>query len=194
MANKENKRVISNFERRVSEILDSLGISYEREVVVFSYVLDGKPITFTPDFLIEGANVNGKTVLLEPHGKAFFDDRFIKKLKLFKESDVSKDYYLIVITDKDRGSIDRSLNNFNEGPVKLRNICDELIVEKRTKVKFEALLEQMRVGYELLRRFDQYHVYNKVGTTAYCEDGLIGRLRKIAEPARTGMCHRIDRR
>ncbi|MCL5122883.1 MAG: hypothetical protein M1279_02865 [Candidatus Marsarchaeota archaeon] len=194
MVNAEKDRRESNFERRVSEILDTLGIGYEREVIVFSYILYGKAITFTPDFLIKDAKVNGKVVLLEPHGKAFFDDKFIKKLTLFKESDVSKAYYLILITDKDKGSLTRRLNNFNGGQVKLRDICDELIVEKKAKVALESLLERVRISYELLRRLDPYMVYSTIGTTKYSENGLISRLVEVAEPERAGRYHRIARR
>ncbi|MGC8537969.1 MAG: hypothetical protein ACP5MZ_03235 [Candidatus Micrarchaeia archaeon] len=194
MVNKGKEKGESNFERRVSDILDALEIRYSRDVIVFSYVLDNRAITFTPDFIIEDAKINNKTVLLEPHGKAFFTDKFINKLRLFKESDVSRDYYLILITDSKKGDLKRRLNNFSSGPLKLHDICDELIVEGKTKELFESSHESEALNYGLLRRVNPQVIYSRIGTTEYSENELISRLLEVAEPKRKGKYNGIERR
>ena len=134
----------SSFEERVEDILNYLQIKHiSQHHINYSDDKGSKtwndengvprPYIYTPDFDLDSPKYNGKTVILEPHGGAYFDDKFFRKMVRFMDSKEHKDdYYLIMITEKPVAEIndmmkDYARRNHISRPLDVSNICDKMV-------------------------------------------------------------------
>lgn len=92
-------RFKSNFEASMGIALYTLNVPYTYEETKFYLTLGNKAITYTPDFVL-GLQHENSQILIETHGSAFIDEKFLKKMEAFMSSSKSDSYYTILVTDK----------------------------------------------------------------------------------------------
>ncbi|MCL5105920.1 MAG: hypothetical protein M1331_00785 [Candidatus Marsarchaeota archaeon] len=78
---------------------------------------------FRPDFIINDIQVHNKTLVLEPHGKRYFDYRRINKYKNFMNF-FGDSYYFVIITDHSKAAL---ANMLCDSGMRISDICDELL-------------------------------------------------------------------
>jgi len=115
----------SKFEANIAASLGIMGIGFSYQNLKFYIEYDNEIITYTPDFVLQEKK-DSKTVLIEPHGKKYMDERFFHKMHAYKENPVSKEYYLILITDKEPKKPDKLKIGLKKYGYRKEDICDEL--------------------------------------------------------------------
>ena len=85
----------SNFERNLRDLLEKYRMMFFFEAQRFSL---GGGLTYRPDFILPGYSVDGRRVVLEPHGvwRPGHEEEVTEKYRLFREMYGSL-YYLILI-------------------------------------------------------------------------------------------------
>ena len=136
-------KIKSEFQTTVENMLDKLGIPYDTKELSLNLIRpDGRALTFKPD--ITTGDLDGKTVLLEPHGSKFFDHGFMYKLRTFMRSEHHEKYHLVLITENT--FIDYVRKAFNETHLTAKKISDDFWMLPRDPAK-PYVLEN-----ELMRR------------------------------------------
>ncbi len=173
---KTSTKNASNFEKRVSKILDCLDIKYTREPVIFSYEGKNRTLTFKPDFLLENLILNNKKIVIEPHGKRFFDEKFVIKLNKFMNSEEHDKYYLVLVTDGKTDNIEKRIKKRNK-KLGIADICDEFIVSS----KGSKIEKQQKIYLPLIRksRNELSAIYKQIGKNIYNENVFISFLLSI---------------
>lgn len=123
----ETKNIIfaSQFEANVAVMLNIMNINFSYKNLKFYFNNDDGILTYTPDFILSYKHDN-KQILLEPHGKRFVDKKFIEKMSHFKESNVGKEYFLILLVDKMPKRPDKLKIELKKYGYKESDICDML--------------------------------------------------------------------
>jgi hypothetical protein len=103
-----------------------LNFKFQQDIALANVPMPHETI-FRPDFIIKDLEVNKKSLVLEPHGKQFFDDKRIRKYKSFMDN-FGSDYYFVIITDMTIGALNRKLMKCG---LKINDICSEVIYSKR---------------------------------------------------------------
>lgn len=90
---------VGSEERFVAEELEKRKISFDYEPIEFKLsTTPGEPPTYKPDFILD-VNIDGKKIILEPHGNWKREDRvtnFVRKLSFFKKR-YGENFILILI-------------------------------------------------------------------------------------------------
>ncbi len=126
---REPRDFVSDFERDVAHSLVKAGLAYEYEPYKFFVEIDGRVRMFVPDFRITNAKMGGKEIILEPHGAAFTDDYFFKKLNAFMDSKEHDSRYFVLITNMSKEEMTRRLAKLG---MKLSDIADDIWFETST--------------------------------------------------------------
>ena len=120
----------SPFEEQVNAILKELHVPFiwngsQNNKNPKRFQLSNNPKdNYTPDFILFRA-INGRQLLLEPHGKIYFDKSEIIRLRKFRLR--YYDYYLVVITESAKEFYEQlKQNNLNR-----KQVCDNLWVEPK---------------------------------------------------------------
>ncbi len=92
-------RFKSNFEASMGIALYTLSIPYTYVKTKFYFTMGNEVITYTPDFVL-GMQHENSQILIETHGSAFMDEKFLKKMEAFMSSGQSDSYYTILVTNK----------------------------------------------------------------------------------------------
>ncbi len=103
-----------------------LGFKSKQDIALAQVPMPHETI-FRPDFIIKNLEVNKKSLVLEPHGKQFFDEKRIHKYKSFMDN-FGSNYYFIIITDMTISSLTRRLM---KSGLRINDICSEVIYSKR---------------------------------------------------------------
>ncbi len=136
--------LLSSFEERVESILNALQIkhttqnhiNYSDESGSKTFIDENgqqRPYIYTPDFNLNSPNYQGKTVILEPHGGKYFNDKFFDKMIRFMDSkEHDSTYYLIMITEKPVAEINAMLADYArrrhiKRKLDVSNICDKMV-------------------------------------------------------------------
>jgi hypothetical protein len=124
LADRNNWMFNSKFEASVAVALDFFGMSFSFHEKSFSITSGGRTIKYSPDFIV--ANGDGTKVLLEPHGSAYIDKRFLSKMNAFMSSPFSSEYYTILIVDVDPSKPNRLYRELEKNGYSLEQVCDEM--------------------------------------------------------------------
>ena len=117
------EHVGSSFEGAIIEKFNEQKIEYKTDWYAFKLFAGKKPITFRPDFATN-LKVQGKRILIEPHGAKYFNKEFIEKMTAFMQSPYHSNYYLIIITDTTKAEINSILSAMHN--TTYTAICDEI--------------------------------------------------------------------
>ncbi len=151
--------LLSSFEERVEDILNKIQIKHITQHHINYSDENGskmwtdesgqqRPYIYTPDFDLESPKYQGKTVILEPHGGRYFNDKFFEKMIRFMDSkEHNSDYYLIMITDRPVAEINDMLADYARRKhikrnLDVSNICDKMVTTRmRTDEEVQKKIE-----------------------------------------------------
>ena len=158
----EKKKITfsSKFEANIAATMGVLGIDFHYKGLQFYMEYGDTILTYTPDFVLD-ERVNGKQVLIEPHGKKYIDKRFIEKMHAFEKSSAGRDYYNIIITDKMPKKPDKFKIELRKYGYKPEDICKEVwsvpynpVLDVQLNIKNES--GSLYTKFNALKRQNEY--------------------------------------
>ena len=154
IADKNNIQFKSKFEASVAVALNFFEIDFSYCAKVFTISQGGNTLHYTPDFILS-TYVDGKQVILEPHGSAYIDKRFLSRMRGFINSPFGNEYHVILLTDVEPRRANKLSAELSKNGMLLRDVCDEAwFLPYRRSAEEGPQVRGYRTNiYSLLRNF-----------------------------------------